>query len=224
MHLKNDFVVFNRSYKIFNDPELQEETELIIHPGQLVYLKAGSGVGKTTLAKIIMGLIKAEKLKLKLCDMVLTEKTESSFWQKEIWGKRAGMVFQHADEALNLQATVRESLEGLKSDRLKGEELFARLKELFDESIDEKFLNQKVLFLSGGQKQRLNLLRTLVLDVDLVILDEPLNGLDFESIQKILNWLNAKREQGKALLMISHNEEIFEHLIDEGNTYYLTFS
>ena len=125
---------------------------------------------------------------------------------------------------MNLQATVRESLEGLKSDRLKGEELFARLKELFDESIDEKFLNQKVLFLSGGQKQRLNLLRTLVLDVDLVILDEPLNGLDFESIQKILNWLNAKREQGKALLMISHNEEIFEHLIDEGNTYYLTFS
>jgi peptide/nickel transport system ATP-binding protein len=224
LHLKNDFVVFNRSYKIFNDPELQEETELIIHPGQLVYLKAGSGVGKTTLAKIIMGLIKAEKLKLKLCDMVLTEKTESSFWQKEIWGKRAGMVFQHADEAMNLQATVRESLEGLKSDRLKGEELFARLKELFDESIDEKFLNQKVLFLSGGQKQRLNLLRTLVLDVDLVILDEPLNGLDFESIQKILNWLNAKREQGKALLMISHNEEIFEHLIDEGNTYYLTFS
>ena len=76
-------------------------------------------------------------------------------------------------------------------------------------------------FLSGGQKQRLNLLRTLVLGTGLIILDEPLNGLDFNSVKKVLGLLDEKRAHGSALLMISHNEEIFEHFIDEENIYYL---
>ena len=50
---------------------------------------------------------------------------------------------------------------------------------------------------SGGQKQRLNLLRTLILDTDLIILDEPLNGLDFQSIRKIMNILQEKQQEGK---------------------------
>lgn len=93
--------------------------------------------------------------------------------------------------------------------------------ELFDGPLPEQFLRKKVAYLSGGQKQRLNLLRTLVLAPQLIILDEPLNGLDFNSVKKVLSLLDEKRSKGSAFLMISHNEEIFDHFIDRENIYYL---
>ena len=69
-----------------------------------------------------------------------------------------------------------------------------------------------------------NLLRTLALDTDLVLLDEPLNGLDFLSIQRVIAALKEKQQEGKAILMISHNEEIFEAVIPVENSYYLDFA
>ena len=154
--------------------------------------------------------------------MNITERTSSSVWPEKIWGKRAGMVFQHADEALNLESTVFETFSGLPLEiSYTAESLRHVLLELFDGPLPEQFLRKKVAYLSGGQKQRLNLLRTLVLAPQLIILDEPLNGLDFNSVKKVLSLLDEKRSKGSAFLMISHNEEIFDHFIDRENIYYL---
>jgi ABC-type glutathione transport system ATPase component len=150
-------------------------------------------------------------------------KTSRAIWQKKIWGTKAGMVFQHADEALNLQAKVKETFKGLPlKKRLKTDTLKNRLKEFFEDEMTETFLHKKVFFLSGGQKQRLNLLRTLIMNTDLIILDEPLNGLDFISIKKVLTLLEEKRKQGSAILMISHNEEIFDNVVDKDYIFYLS--
>jgi ABC-type Mn/Zn transport systems, ATPase component len=106
--------------------------------------------------------------------------------------------------------------------RLTRKNLKEELHDLFDNStITDQFLKKKVAFLSGGQKQRLNLLRTLVQAPQLIILDEPLNGLDFNSVKKVLELLNEKRSRGSSLLMISHNEEIFENFVARENIYYL---
>jgi ABC-type multidrug transport system ATPase subunit len=95
------------------------------------------------------------------------------------------------------------------------------MKELFDNEIEDSFLKTKVKYLSGGQKQKLNLLRSFILDTDILILDEPLNGLDFESIMKVITMLQAKQKSGIALMIISHNEEIFDAIISKENVYYL---
>jgi ABC-type multidrug transport system ATPase subunit len=188
----------------------------------MVYLKAPSGIGKTTLAKIIMGIYHPDRFSMTLDGLSITERSPRSLWRSSIWGKRAGMVFQHADESLNLAATVRETFRGLPlRHKLTNDFLEERLGDLFDRHLIETILDRQVAYLSGGQKQRLNLLRTLVLNPGLIILDEPLNGLDFASVKRVLALLDEKRSQGTALLMISHNEEIFEHFIDEENIYYL---
>jgi len=67
----------------------------------------------------------------------------------------------------------------------------------------------------------LNHLRGLALDTDVLILDEPLNGLDFESATKVISMLLRKMEAGMGLLVISHNEEIFDALAGADQTYYL---
>ena len=217
------FSIFNRSLCVFRDEARTTPEQLTIRRGDIVYLKAPSGVGKTTLAKVVMGIYHPSSFKMELGGISISEKTSQSVWHKKIWGKKAGMVFQHADEALNLEATVKETFKGLPfTKRFSTEALLSKLLELFEGPISKQFLNKKVAYLSGGQKQRLNLLRTLVLAPQLVILDEPLNGLDFNSVKKVLTLLDEKRAQGSALLMISHNEEIFEHFIDKENIYYLS--
>jgi ABC-type glutathione transport system ATPase component len=216
------FGVFGRRLGIRAGHDATTPVELRIGRGEMVYLKAPSGVGKTTLAKVVMGLYRADELSMSLGGREMTHRTAQREWRKRVWGKRAGMVFQHADEALDLQATVKETFTGLPmkpgpdADTIRG-----WLRELFDGEIDDGFLNRKVARLSGGQKQRLSLLRTLSMSTDLVILDEPLNGLDFHSITRVLAMLERKRREGAALLMISHNEEIFDALVDTRCVYHL---
>ena len=216
------FTIFNRQLRIFKDPGHTQQANLVINRGETVYVKAPSGIGKTTLAKIIMGLYPPQKFSMTLCGDRITEKTPLNEWSR-IWGKAAGMVFQHADESLDMEATVSETFRGLSTRQPLDESgTKSLLLELFDKSVvTDSFMKKKVKYLSGGQKQRLNLLRTLVLGTDLVVLDEPLNALDFHSVKRVLLMLEERRKKGTALLMISHNEEIFDALVDSGHVYYL---
>lgn len=222
MRLESGAEVFGQRLEISRDPEGADISPMEILPGTLVYLKAPSGTGKTTIVKMIMGLIRGERFQLDLSGITLTERTPRRLWQHELWGRKMTMVFQHADEALNPRSTVLETFQGLPSEkRITREDIRGILRELFDIEIGEDFLNKQVSALSGGQKQRLNLLRSMALNTDILILDEPLNGLDFESATKVLRMLKEKQHAGKGILLISHNEEIFDALIPRDHIYHL---
>ncbi len=218
--VEENFSIFNRSFRVL--PSGSGECGLCIRRGETAYLKAPSGTGKTTLAKIIMGLYRPQVFKMDLGGIEVNEKTSTQIWSSRIWGKKAGMVFQHADESLNLEATVQETFSGLPiKPALSPKNIQEHLALLFKQGADTAFLNKKVAHLSGGQKQRLNLLRTLVLGTEFIILDEPLNGLDFDSIQRVLDILARMGRAGCAFLMISHNEEIFGKFIAPDKVYHL---
>lgn len=222
LSLDPHFSIFGKKHTVYDDKQHTQVAPLVIKRGDIAYVKAPSGVGKTTLAKIIMGIYKADSFSMNLSGIKLNEKSSQNIWARKIWGTRAGMVFQHADESLNLQATVKETFDGLPGKKLNNVLLKNKLSELFDGTVTDDFLRKKVAYLSGGQKQRLNILRTLVPAPHLIILDEPLNGLDFKSVRKVLDLLEEKCSAGSALLMISHNEEIFEHFVTEECIYYLS--
>jgi ABC-type dipeptide/oligopeptide/nickel transport system ATPase subunit len=197
-------------------------TPLLVRKGAVTYLKAPSGVGKTTVVKLMMGLLRAEKMTMRLGQSEFTENTSRSVWARTVWGRRMTMVFQHADEALNQNAKVRDVFAGLPlATKLDQKDVLDVLSELFDEKPDPSFLLKPVQQLSGGQKQRLNLLRSMFLNTDILILDEPLNGLDFASAVKVLARLEQKIRAGKGVLLISHNEEIFDTVVRPEDTYYL---
>jgi len=222
LKLGSGLKVFERKLLIFSDRSYKKKCSITVNRGEIVYLKAASGVGKTTLVKVIMGLIPCDKLDLMITDIQITEKTPKKIWRNQIWGKKAGMVFQHADEALNKNSKTIEVFSGLPGKKMQKYDFVKEWMEIFFEKGNlESILDKKVRELSGGQKQRLNLLRTLILDTDLIILDEPLNGLDFGSIKKIISILERKRDEGKGILVISHNEEIFDKLVEPNSVYYL---
>ncbi len=217
------FQVFDHTFQLKRTRRARKAETLTVKSGDLVYLKAPSGVGKTTLAKIIAGLQKAQFVRFSLAGNDFTEKTPQRKWKHNVWGEQVSMVFQHADEALNLQARVKDVFKGLPGvSALSQFQIRELLGELFEEVQEEDFLEKKIAHLSGGQRQRLNLMRVFALNPRLIILDEPLNGLDFFSIQKVIDLIARKMQKGSGILLISHNEEIFDRLVEEKRRIYLT--
>jgi ABC-type multidrug transport system ATPase subunit len=157
---------------------------------------------------------------LMLKNVPLSEMTLKKYKEEYVWGKRMVMAFQHADEALNQNSTVEGTLSGLPI-TMSAEKIRTMMRRLFGDDLQHGFLKTKVKYLSGGQKQKLNLLRCFVLDTDVLILDEPFNGMDFESIVNILSILQEKQKEGKGILVISHNEEIFDAVVPPESVYYL---
>lgn len=222
LRIKSGYQVFGKTMGFYRNGDSQLCEYLTLQRGEMIYLKAASGIGKTTLAKIIMGLQPCRNLELQLGDMLINQETPKSFWHDHIWGKKAGMTFQHADEALNLKSRLKDLFKGLPlKEEITGNKIQEWLGLLFDPPFDKAFLNKPLSQFSGGQKQRLNLLRTLSLDTEVLILDEPLNGLDFESIRRVVELLRRKQKESKGIILISHNEEIFESFIPPENIFHL---
>jgi ABC-type multidrug transport system ATPase subunit len=119
------------------------------------------------------------------------------------------MVFQHADEALNLNATVRQTLRLVSAGHKKSNAgLMEALEILFTREEVMDIFKRKAAHLSGGQKQRLNLLRSFLTPAPLIILDEPFNGLDFQNLQRCVSFFREQQIHGRAMLLITHDEDI----------------
>ena len=74
-------------------------------------------------------------------------------------------------------------------------------------------LNKMPNQLSGGQRQRIGIIRTLLRPEPIIILDEPLTGLDGETKEKVLDWIDRKlTEQQKMLIMVTHQRSEAEQL------------
>jgi peptide/nickel transport system ATP-binding protein len=222
LRLYPEVKIFGRTLSISRDIEGRNHEPLVIRKGAVTYLKAPSGTGKTTIVKLMMGLIKPEKMSMELGSEIYTEKTNRNAWARDVWGKQMTMVFQHADESLNQNSKVKDVFSGLPiAGPMNETTIVNSISELFEEEPSRDFLNTKVKYLSGGQKQRLNLLRSLILHTDILILDEPLNGLDFASVAKVIAMIEMKLQSGIGVLVISHNEEVFDTLVAAKDIYYL---
>lgn len=222
LRLESGIAVFGRTLGFQGNRSTNGETDLLVHPGELVYLKAASGVGKTTIAKIVIGLQRADHMRMTFEGELLTEMSPLRKWQRGFWGKRMAMAFQHADEALNPNASVEETLRLLGIGAMRtGEGVAELLGRLFDADEIPRLRTRKVSLLSGGQKQRLNLLRAFALSTPLIILDEPLSALDFESIDRVLALMREAQQRGQAILLISHNEDIFDVMVSADSVYRL---
>ncbi len=214
LRVESGIRVFGRLLRFSQPGQEGGPHALSVRPGELAYLKAGSGIGKTTVAKIVIGLQKADYFRLEIDGVRLGEVSPRQYWRRHLWGKKMTMAFQHADESLNPRASVGDTLRILNVKTMHDREGVAiALARLFDTGEIPALAGKKVWQLSGGQKQRLNLLRAFALETPLIILDEPLSALDFESIDRVLGLIRDARARGRAMLLISHNEDIFDRLV-----------
>ncbi len=158
-----------------------EGIDLTLRRGEIVTLVGPNGAGKSTLAKVLVGVLKAKSGSLDV---------------------KAGTVVGYVPQRLNIDPTmpitVRRFMSLGSPARDRGASALAdlRIGHLMDKQLRE---------LSGGQLQRVLLARALSRKPDLLVLDEPGQGLDIESQAELSALLGAVRNQGCAVLLISHD-------------------
>lgn len=191
---------------------LLQDVSLEIAPGEAVALMGGSGSGKSTLARLLLRLLPCDAGKIYFRGTEITKLSG-----KELAGFRRSVQFisqrpeSFLDPRKTLGYSLREALEVFSLPYAEEQAL---------EMLDLVKLNAKLLEryphqVSGGEIQRICLVRAMLLEPELLILDEPTSMLDISVQAQILHLLKDIRTQKQiAYLFISHDRLISDWLCD----------
>lgn len=120
--------------------------------------------------------------------------------------KRVGIIFQFAEYQLFSETIKQDIAFGPMSFGVKKEEAYERAKKYLKlVGLDESYLEKSPFGLSGGQKRRVALAGILAMEPDVIVADEPTAGLDPAGVKEILNIFNALNEQGKTVVIVTHD-------------------
>ena len=181
--------------KSFGKKTILQDVSFSLNRGTLTGIVGENGAGKSTLLKIIVGEISLDKgiriIKGKIGYCPQDALTFPRLSVKE--------HFTYFSAAYDLP-------------RSSEKEQSTKLLRHFNY---ERFLNEKVINLSGGTRQKLNLSIALLHKPDILILDEPYNGFDWETYQKFWEYTNILKNKGCAILIVTHlinEKKDFDHI------------
>ena len=196
-----DVILTNVSKKIEKEQVLQD-VSFSLKEGMIYGLVGRNGSGKSMLLKTICGFIRPDKGSV-LVDGIDIYKTNS-------FPKNTRALIERPNYLPDL--TGYENLKMLASimNKIGDEEIFNTLKKvnLFEEK-DKKFKKYSL-----GMKQKLGIAQVLMEDPDLILLDEPFNGIEDESIEKIRKILLEEKRRGKLIIIATHIKEDIDELCD----------
>ncbi len=162
--------------------------------GEFVAIVGPSGCGKSTLLSIIAGLLVPERGLIKINGKYLRESTTN-----------VGYMLQH-DELFEWRTIYNNVILGLEVQHM----LTARTREKAEKLLDvyglKQFASSRPSELSGGMRQRAALIRTLVLEPDILLLDEPFSSLDYQTRLNVGDDIGQIiRQENKAALLVTHD-------------------
>ena len=163
-------------YKSFEDNNVLQGVDLDLYKGENIVVMGRSGSGKSVLIKIIIGLMKPDKGIVKILGKEVHKLSKQELIELRL---KIGFLFQ--SNALYDSMTVRENLEFplIRNARdIPQEKINKAVDEVLDAVGLTETADQFPSELSGGQKKRIALARTLILEPELILYDEPTTGLD----------------------------------------------
>jgi len=194
----------SKSYR--KEKKVLHGIDMAIGEGEIVGLVGESGSGKSTLSRLIMQLEAPETGVVSFHGAQVTSKTKKAFY------KRCQLIFQNASAALNPTWTVKEILREPLRNRSGDRDAYIR-QMLGNVKLNEAHLNRRPFELSGGERQRVNLLRSILIQPELLVCDEIVSSLDRLIQKEIIDLLiELNRETGMAILFISHDLQVVEYM------------
>ena len=203
----NETIVFdNVSFDYGDGRDVLKEVSFAVAPGQGVALVGVSGAGKSTVVGLLLRLYEPQ------AGAIFVDGINIQHYRRESLRRQIGIVLQHS---ILFGATIRENIAYGKPEASVEEIVSAAQAANADDFIREldngydSVIGERGATLSGGQQQRIAIARALIRDAPILILDEPMTGLDVESEAKVREALD-RLMAGKTCLMITHDLQSVE--------------
>ncbi len=186
--------------KLYGQTTVLAGISLTVPAGTTLSLIGPSGCGKSTLLRIVMGLITADEGQVAIDSEVMAPQNRLALRQRMGYVIQSGGLFPHLTAHDNLTLVTRYL--GWRVDQEN-----QRIGELCDlTGIDETLLARRPGKLSGGQAQRVSLMRALMLDPPVLLMDEPLGAIDPLVRYELQNDLRSIfRKLSKTVLLVTHD-------------------
>lgn len=200
-----------------NECHALKSVNLTIKRGELLAIMGPSGSGKSTLLHILGGLDRFEEGSYRFEDTEISQLSERKL--AKFRAAHIGFVLQ--DYGLLPSETVQSNISTpLYFDKTPFYQIKAVTKKAMIELGISKLAKRDVRDLSGGQKQRVAIARAIVNNPELILADEPTGNLDSITSQKVMNIFLDLNNQGKTVIIVTHNQEIADqchriiHIVD----------
>lgn len=190
-----------------------KDISITIPKGQFVVLCGQSGCGKTTMTRLINGLI-PHYYQGDLKGSVLLDSKDISKEPLYETAKYVGSVFQNPRTQFFNVDTTSEITFACENLGMDVKEINNRLQTMNQFYKLDTLLNRNIFHLSGGQKQKIACASATILFPELLVLDEPSSNLDASSIQELKEVLSRLKQQGKTILISEHRLYYLKELAD----------
>lgn len=190
---------FEKVNVFYGEKQVLDEVSFTISPGEIIGIRGESGSGKSTLTKAFLQLVDYEgKISIGGLDCKRISLEEL----------RRNIAFSPEHNDL-FQTTVYENIQVAKPEPMDEDVQWSMSRAAIDDGAKEfmmRDVGDKGEKLSGGQRQKVSIARALLKNAPIMILDEPTASLDANSEAKVLQTINALKEEGKIIILITHKD------------------
>ena len=184
-----------------NGVEALKNVSLVIKNGEFIAIMGQNGAGKTTLVKHFNGLLKPSKGAIRV-DGVETTKTSVAALARTV-----GFVFQNPDHQLFSETVEEEIAFALKNFGFEEEAIQKRVTWALNLLGLTQYRKTSPFMLSGGERKRVALASVLAWDPQILILDEPTIGQDYQQKEKLRQFIVQMQIQRKTVVIVTHDVE-----------------
>lgn len=202
--------IINLSHISYNYEEVSalNDISLEIYAGELIFFTGPNGCGKSTLFKLLNGLIFPTKGEYYFDNKKIDKNTLQDNIFAKNFHKRIGYIFQNPDVQL-FNATVYDEIAfGPRQMNLNEEIIHQRINELLIYLNIQHLQDRPPYHLSGGEQKKVALAAILALNPDVLMIDESLNGLDNKTRQWFKEFLMDFIKANKTILISTHEQEL----------------
>lgn len=203
----------NVNYK-YEDSTALTDITFEINQGESIGLEGDNGCGKTTLIKLLNGLILPDSGSYLFDGKEINQKSMKNEKFAKAFHQKIGYVFQNPENQLFCGSVFEEIAFGPQQMGLPQEEVEKRTNDVMKLMGIEALKDRAPYHLSGGEKKKTALACVLSMNPQVLILDEPMNGLDRKSRENLLQILLSLKEAGKTLIVATHDEVLLKQITD----------
>lgn len=202
--------VNNLSFSYDGTTRILDNISFSVNAGEALVLAGLSGCGKTTLCSCLCGII-PNSVSGDLRGTVTVDGQDIS--KQPLWktAQKVGMVFQNPDDQLICSAVEDELAFGLENLCIEPSEIRSRVDAMLHLFHLEPMALSDPATLSGGQKKLVNIASVLIMGTKVMILDEPMTGLDKESREIVDQAILALKSKGITVLAVEHDLSLADY-------------